>query len=861
MISSRTFVVSMALLIACYLFSPELLYSQTNTQVQEKIGGVPPTKNAPLSHHHTDEEEDEEYEDEQEESTPDTPQRRITAIHVEGNKLVPTEAILDRLPFKVGELFDTTKTRQLIHNLYYELKRFRNISLYSTNVGNDQVILYIVVEEKTPLKAVVFTGNKQIPDKELREKVPVASLPALDKEELKKYELALKKVYRDKGYHITDVTSKLDLDEDGKATAVFTIKEHKRAVVKQIRFKGNHHISGKKLRGVLFTREDWLLGFMDKSGTYQHDRIDADKHMIEQFYQNNGYINAKVTDAQISIAPKTHHVTMTYEINEGDQFTVSSVRVEGHENVLPPEYLVSILPIRAGTTYSRENLVESIKALEFVMGDRGYAYTHIEPSVQPDDDTKTVAITFYCDLGKPVKLRRLTILGNRKTRDKVIRRKISFEEGNFISQRQLDASKNRVEGLGFFDTRDGVNWKTTRISEDLADIDLMLKEIKTGSAHLQLSFGGNAQSIQSASTGAAVEAVIRDTNLFGSGIRFNFTGRLGNEEKTVLFNLTQPWMFDRPIYGALDIFHRRVGYDELMLTHSVNEKDTGGSGTLGLVTSSQHHMFNDTFVRCSIGLENLRYETKPMATIRGLITPQDTIDANNAYNVLLDQLFHTGSFVPFSIHLGKDARNHPMHPSNGYSWILKSVAAFPTMSKSLGFGKIDFDGHWFTPLIGDFDLVLHLRGYFGVVASMRKKLIPYRELFHIGGQASVRGFLFGQIGPQFTVNRTGSRLSDSIGGSKTFFVNVELIFPIMQDFSLKGLVFYDGGAGWDNPYVCCDNIPSRFITNNNFNYRHTVGVGLRLLNPMPVRIDWGFKLDQLKGESPSEVHFSMSYDW
>ncbi len=862
MISLRTFVVSIALLIVWYSTFPVLLHAESAQSTQAPTTAVTDKNIAvttPL------EQENEEYDDGEDEGDEEAPaprvQLRITNIVVEGNKLVPTEAILDRLPFKVGELFDITKTRSLIHNLYYELKRFRNVSVYGTPLANDQMTLTIVVEEKTPLKGVTFIGNKQVGAKELGEKVPVAALPAIDKEELRKYELAIKKVYREKGYHITDVASDLEIDADGKATATFTITEHKRAVVKQIRFKGNHHISGKKLRGVLFTREDWLLSFMDKAGTYQQDRIDADKHMIEQFYQNNGYINAKVTDAEVTIHPNTHQVMITYDITEGDQFTVGSVHVDGHENQLPEEYLVSVLPIRAGTIYSRENLVESIKALEFVWGDRGYAYAHIEPSVIPHDETKTVDVTFHCDLGKPVKLRRLNIIGNKKTRDKVIRRKISLEEGNFISQRHLDGSKTRVESLGFFDARDGVNWKTTRISEDLADLDLMVKEIKTGSAHLQLSFGGNTQSIQSASTGAALEAVIRDTNLFGSGIRFNFTGRLGNEEKTVLFNLTQPWMFDRPIYGALDIYHKRVGYDELMLTHSVNEKNTGGSGTVGLVTSPMHHMFNDVFIRSAVGLENLRYETRPEAIIRGLITPQDTAAANAAYNTLLGQLFHSGTFMPFSIHMGRDARNHPMHPSRGYSWILKSTAAFPALNGQLGFGKIDFDGHWFTPLIGDFDLVLHMRGYFGVVHRMHRKLIPYRELFHIGGQASVRGFLFGQIGPQFTVQRSGTRQSDSIGGSKTFFVNVELIFPIMQDFSLKGLVFYDGGAGWDNPYVCCDDIPARFISNNNFNYRHTVGVGLRLLNPAPVRIDWGFKLDQHKGESPSEVHFSMSYDW
>ena len=83
--------------------------------------------------------------------------------------------------------------------------------------------------------------------------------------------------------------------------------------------------------------------------------------------------------------------------------------------------------------------------------------------------------------------------------------------------------------------------------------------------------------------------------------------------------------------------------------------------------------------------------------------------------------------------------------------------------------------------------------------------------------------------------------------------NAELLFPITPDFNMKGVFFYDGGAGWDNPYVA--NVQERYIRNNCFDYRHSVGLGIRVYNPMPVRIDWGFKLDPRKGETPYESTF------
>ena len=100
---------------------------------------------------------------------------------------------------------------------------------------------------------------------------------------------------------------------------------------------------------------------------------------------------------------------------------------------------------------------------------------------------------------------------------------------------------------------------------------------------------------------------------------------------------------------------------------------------------------------------------------------------------------------------------------------------------------------------------------------------------------------------------------DTIGGKKAFFVNVELLFPIRPDFSMKGAIFYDGGTGWDNPYVRSSD--SNLILSNSFDYRHAIGFGIRVYQPMPVKVDWAFKIDPRTGESGHEVHFGSSYDW
>ena len=792
----------------------------------------------------------------------------LNEIHVLGNKYISTAAVLSQVPFQKGDVFNPKKTSSMIRNIYTALQRIRHIQVYTKIVNDERVDLYIVIEEKKILKDVIFKGNKNLTDSDIKEKIKFSDIPAIDAEELKKYALAIKKLYLDKGYHLVKIESDLAVDGE-QATATFNIQENEKAVVKRVLFKGNKHISGKELKQILYTREDWILGFLDRAGTYHPDHVEADRHMIEQMYQNRGYLTAKVSDVQTDMDAKSKNINVTFEIQEGDLYTIKEVKAQGNE-LLTESYLLERIPIRSGDTYSREAIVETIKQLEKIWGNMGYIFAHIEPSIQPDEDTKTVNVAFYTDLGDKVFLNKINIKGNRKTRDKVIRRRILLEEGEPLTNFKMEASKERVESLGYFDPRDGVNWKVIRLDNDEADLDLLLKEAKTGKFHLKLGFGG-AGNLSSPASGMTLGAELSDSNLFGSGIQLNTEASWAKEETSINFHLGQPWLFDKPISGAMDIYHRRPTYDDLNLVLPIHEKLSGGAATAGFITRTS--FIDDTQVLFSFGADNVKYENKglsaeetaqavkngvplPLKVRPGLLTAGQEAD----YQLILNRQFFPNTFVWFANSMEQDQRNHPMHTSRGHKWRAYTKVALPANSGEYktGFFKFDFDALWFTPLINEYDLVFRFHGHFGIVTPFKNKLIPYGELYNIGGPASVRGFTFGQIGPKF--------LGDSIGAKKAVFINAELIFPVTSDLTMKAILFYDGGAGWDNPNAEC--VSCRDITGNSFSYRHSVGLGIRMLNPMPMRIDWGFKLDPRRSrlnpqnnESASEIHFGMTYDW
>ena len=478
-------------------------------------------------------------------------ERRINSIEIVSavpnrTLITPTDAIRLYIPFKKGELYEPTKTSTLIRKVYEGLKRFRQIKVYTQNVGDDVINIRVAVEEKPILKEILFDGNKSLTEKEIRQKIDL-DVPALDPEELHAIAAQITKLYVEKGYNNVKIDAQLVVDDNNKATAEFTFHEGKKSIIKRILFEGNTHLTDKQLKNAIFTREDWILSILDKSGTFHPDRLEADKHMIEQEYQNNGYLQAKVSNVRIELDECDNtKMTLIFEIEEGSQYCVSEVHAPGND-VLSEEILLANIPIQAGMNYSRERMMNSIKRLEGIWGNHGYIFAHVEPSVQPDEETKTVAISFFSDLGNKMSLNRLTIKGNKKTRDKIIRRRLLLEEGELITQAAMDMSKSSVESLGYFEPRDGVNWKIKKVDDELADLDLILNEAKTGHMSFQLGFGGNQTSVAS---GLTVKGNVSDTNLFGSGINMSLDASWAKEEQTLLFHIGQPWLFDKPISGG-----------------------------------------------------------------------------------------------------------------------------------------------------------------------------------------------------------------------------------------------------------------------------------------------------------------------
>ncbi len=786
---------------------------------------------------------------ENEEEPEELPRKKIHEIHVSGNKQLTREAILARIPFREGDQFIPAKTGDLIRNLY-ALNYFNNVIVEIEDITDATLDLYITVEEKKKIEAIVYEGNANLTADEIEKKLKLTEIPAMDDEEVALYADHIRKLYAEKNYHAVTITASLVPTENNTYKAVFTITEGNKAVVKRVCFKGNKCISTRTLRNSIFTREDWLFGFVNKAGSYQPEMLDFDKFVIENLYQSSGFLAARVVDVQVDIEPVSQCITVTYVIEEGDLYTISSVSAPGNE-LLTEEQLLACIPLKPCTLYSKELIRQTMEVLRNIWGRYGYIYADIEPVIIPNFEDKTVEVTLNSDLGSKIFLNRITIQGNCKTRDYVIRRMLTLCEGQLLSTPSMEASKNRVEGLGFFDPQNGVEWKITKVAENLVDLDLMLKEIKTGRIDGQIGYGGADP--QSPNTSFRVGVGISDRNLFGTGILANLSASWSRQDHGFTLNFFQPWLFGRPIGGGAGVYHKKSIYEDFKnISDAPKETLTGGDAQLRFLLP----YCPDTSASVTGGIENIHFQKGLFAERAGRLPKQ-----NELLQAFIDKRFISGTNGWLSAIIGQDMRNHPMFPNRGYNWSFATKFGIPAPGSCFGYVKADFDSTWLTPLIGEYDLIFLLHGHAGIVKRLSDKQIPYRELFNMGGPGTVRGFEFGQIGPQI--------FRSSVGATKAFWVNAELIFSITKDQSMRGVLFYDGGAGWDTPLTAreidllSDPVNAEALTNNRFRYRHAIGFGIRLTNPAPIRIDWGFKLDRNKrlGEKFYEIHFNMSQEF
>lgn len=734
----------------------------------------------------------------------DEPAQRIIELRVEGNRRVEQPAIARALKQKVGEAFDASRTADDLRALW-ALKYFNDVQLLVQRTPEG--LVYVVrVEEKPAVRAVTLSGNDELSKDDLKDTIDIKTNSILDLAAVKRNVKKVSDKYVEKGYFLAEVTSQIrPVEGSPEVDVVIVIKENAKVQVKELNFLGVEKVPVAELKAVMATKEGGYLSFLTSEGTYREELFQRDLQVIQAAYYDRGFINVRVDKPVVSLSPDKRNISITLRIEEGEPYRIGKLDFSGDLIVGKDEFKARMTS-KESEIFNRSLLARDIQAITDVYYDSGYAYANPVPVTAVNADSKTIDLTFDVSKGKQVTIERIDIVGNTKTRDKVIRRQLRVYEGELFSGTGMRRSKDKVTALGFFETVE-VTHKPGRDDEHVL-VTVEVKEKSTGTFQVGLGFS-NIESF-------IFTAQVAQQNFLGWGQAASFSAQLSGLRQFFQLSYFDPYFLDTNFIFSVDAYRTQLDFFGFV-------RDAyGGTASLGYYVIADEMSFNLGYTREFVRVEPSRS------------------------SLLLADQFRSGNTSAARLGWLWDKRNNRLFPSQG--WFMNVTAEFAprALGGSYIFNRYTGNFRGYVPL--PLGIVLKGQLQVGIVQQIEiGNGLPASEMYYLGGIFTLRGYPIRTISPSEIAARgpDGEGEAVRVGGDRQLVLNVELEFPIFEKVGIRGVVFYDAGNAFARgvPFFQDRSYPGLPL-----GLFHSVGFGFRWFSPIgPLRFEWGFPLNRRQG--------------
>lgn len=679
----------------------------------------------------------------------------VRDIRVEGVQRTDAGTVFSYLPVKVGERMDDDKAVAAIKALY-ATGFYTDVRL---EVEND--VLVVFVAERPAIALIDIVGAKEFSKENLKDGLKSAGISEakiFDRSVLDRAEKEVKRQYTSRGFYSSKVVTTVTPLERNRVSLTFTIDEGDASKIVDINIIGAKAFSeAKLLKEFEQTTSGWFT-FFTKDDQYSKQKLSGDLEKLRSYYTNRGYLDFNVESTQVSITPDKDKIFITIVVNEGEVYKISDVKFSGDLKITEAE-MRSLLLFKAGETFSRQKIVDSIKAITDRLGNDGYSFSSVNPVPERDPVAKTASFTMFVDPGKRVYVRRINVQGNSRTRDEVVRREMRQLEAGWYSIEKINRSKERLERTGFFEE---VTIETPSVpgTNDQVDLNVTVKERNTGSLQFGVGYGSGVDKL-------SLNASVSQANIFGTGNQLSFRINSSRVSRAYEISYLNPYWTTDGIARGFDLYERELDTASLN-TGDFRSRSSGVGVRFGVpVTEYDAVNFGVGWERTKIGLD----EFSPLRYFDYVSTfgaSSDTIRGSAGYS--------------------RDTRDSIFFPKRGFLLEVGVEAGLPggDLKYYRGQLKAQYLRPIWGPIVGSANVEL---GWAGGYAG---KPLPFFKNFYAGGVDSVRGYQSGTIGPR-DIN------GEYIGGNKRLVGNLEILFPlpgIKAEKSVRLSVFGDFGFVW-----------------------------------------------------------------
>ncbi len=755
-------------------------------------------------------------------------------VRVEGNRRVERDAVLAAISEKKGAPFDPKRVSADVKALM-KLGFFSDVVVEEEGDPASPTLVYRVTE-RPGVREVKISGNEGLSKDDLKDTISLKAGGFLDLAAAQRDVKKIQEKYVEKGYFLAEVHPRVDEKPDNQVDVVYVVDEKAKVEVREVRFMGNTHVSDDDLLAVMQTRPGGLLSFLSSSGTYKEEALQRDVQNLQATYLDRGYVTIKVGHPSVALSPDKRWVHVTIQVEEGERYRIGDIKFTGQLLEQEPR-LREIVRTKKGQWFSRETVARDLFAIGDVFKDLGYAYANVTPLTDTNPQTRIVDLTFEVQPGAIATYERIEVVGNDKTRDKVIRRELRISEGERFSGTGLRESKMRVNALGFFET---VEISTKRGSADdkiVATVEV--KERPTGTFQIGAGFSSYENFI--------LTGQISQQNFFGWGQTLSLQIQWSSIRQLGQIQFVEPHFLDTRWTFAFDLYLTEGIYT------TFTRRSAGGSVTWGYELVGLYPWWN--FAK---HLEDMRL----FATYTN-----ERVDVTAATaSTTTQEAFKSGTTSSVRLSLQWDKRDNRLFPTNGFFLSGSVEVAAPLMAPTSLFGeninlfrRYTIDGRIYRPLFLGF--VFRAKLTLGKIENWdTAHQVPISELYYVGGINSVRGYRYLSIAPTQRVRQVDTPDSGieelARGGDKQAVLNLELEFPLFPGVGIRGVLFADGGnafapGSYHDPTV-------------SFSLYKSAGFGFRWISPIgPLRFEWGFPLDPRKNangvrlDNPVDFQFTI----
>ncbi|QKX01507.1 outer membrane protein assembly factor BamA [Wolbachia endosymbiont of Cruorifilaria tuberocauda] len=730
---------------------------------------------------------------------------QINNIECVGNERISDQTIRFYTKLEPGNYVNDDDIDSITKGLY-KTKLFASVSVYINDIKN----LVVKVQENPIINRIILKGNKLFKNKELLNNV-IGSKPLTIFTEIKLQNdlLNLASTYRNNGKVSAKIKYELGKLDGNRVDLVFKIKEGKTSRVKDVRFIGNKNFSEDELEQAIEVKSNnifsrlFMIFFKDIDHYFPRCLLTS-KELLDRFYSSKGYIKNNVE--AIAEVDSDNQVILTFLIDEGKQYLFgnSKVNIETKIQDSLEEEILGLVTEEDGKVFDKFKVSSVAEKIGKYLSERGYLFAKVEPEYKQHDNIVDVAYKILP--GNRIYINRITIDGNDRTLDKVIRGKLSVVEGDLYNISEIQMSHKKLVSSDFFEA---VKINSYAVNDNTVNLDLNIKEKNTTSLYL----GGGV----SLPGGLFLKTDFKDRNLFGSGKELSFA-------------------FEKNQYTF------STGLEAI--ENNFNDSDTSlGVGAFYEKQDKPNTAFSSRDVGLFIKLshritENLANLFRYYYKYNYIYSGNNSGKVGNISKMVLDQEGeHHISSLGYTLSYSK--LDNLYVPRQGY--LLSLSQDISGLGGNVNFLKSEFSSFYAHPILRtiDDDTILRFKMSAGHIFSYTDKDLSISEHFFKGGN-EIRGFDLSGIGP-----RTKGK-GESLGGKTYFNLTQQVDFPLPKLYDylvVKGSLFIDyamlfGIDDKNRKYVCGKGYYDSKLV------RVSPGFGFSMPSPFGgrVRLDFGFPL-------------------